>query len=150
LTGHMVFSTLHTNDAPSTITRLRDMGVEPYLLTATIEGILAQRLVRKICTHCRVEYAPTPEQLMELNLTAEYGKGKKFFYGEDSDKCNNLGFRGRTGIHEMIIMNDDVRDLISQGASTDALRNFVRTRGAYGLRDAGLKAIHNGVTTIEE
>jgi type IV pilus assembly protein PilB len=150
LTGHMVFSTLHTNDAPSTITRLRDMGVEPFLLTATLEGILAQRLVRKICNNCREEFTPSAEMLMELSLRPQDTKGKKFFYGAGCEKCNNLGFRGRTGIYELIIMDDELRDLISSGASTDALRGHVRGRGTPGLRDAGLTALYNGVTTIEE
>lgn len=150
LTGHMVFSTLHTNDAASTITRLRDMGVEPFLLTATIEGILAQRLVRKICTNCREEFTPSAEMLMELNLRLSDVKGKKFYYGAGCEKCNNLGFRGRTGIYELIIMDDNIRDLISAGASTDALRKYVRSTGVSGLREAGLQAIYNGITTIEE
>lgn len=150
LTGHMVFSTLHTNDAASTITRLRDMGVEPFLLTATIEGILAQRLVRKICTNCREEFTPSAEMLMELNLRPADVKGKKFYYGAGCEKCNNLGFRGRTGIYELILMDDNIRDMISAGASTDALRKYVRSTGVPGLREAGLKAIYNGITTIEE
>src|SRR5207253_8766087 len=101
LTGHMVFSTLHTNDAPSTITRLRDMGVEPFLIIATLEGILAQRLVRKICVDCRTEFEPSAEMLMELNLRPEDVKGKKFYYGKGCDRCNNTGYKGRTGIHEL-------------------------------------------------
>jgi type IV pilus assembly protein PilB len=150
LTGHMVFSTLHTNDAPSTITRLRDMGVEPFLITATMEGILAQRLVRKICTNCREEFTPSAEMLMELSLRPQDVKGKKFYYGAGCEKCNNLGFRGRSGIFELITMDDELRDLISGGGSTDALRNHVRSRGTPGLREAGLKALYNGLTTIEE
>jgi type IV pilus assembly protein PilB len=150
LTGHMVFSTLHTNDAASTITRLRDMGVEPFLITATLEGILAQRLVRKICTGCREEFTPSAEMLMELALKPSDVKGKKFYYGAGCERCNNLGFRGRSGIFELIIMDDELRDLISSGASTDALRNHVRKRGDIGLREAGLSALYSGVTTIEE
>jgi type IV pilus assembly protein PilB len=150
LTGHMVFSTLHTNDAPSTITRLRDMGIEPYLITATVEGIMAQRLVRKICTACRTPYDPTPDQLAELNLRAQDVKGKKFYYGEGCDRCNNLGFKGRSGIYELLPFDDSLRDLISAGASTDQLRNAVRAKGIPGLRDAGLKALFNGVTTLDE
>lgn len=150
LTGHMVFSTLHTNDAPSTITRLRDMGVEPYLLTATIEGILAQRLVRKICTKCRVQFDPSPVQLMELGLRPEDAKSMKFFYGEGCDHCNNLGFRGRSGLYELIQMDDDLRDLISKGASTDQLRQFCRSRNFTSLRDSGLRALNAGITTIDE
>ncbi|MFL5339297.1 MAG: ATPase, T2SS/T4P/T4SS family [Gemmataceae bacterium] len=150
LTGHMVFSTLHTNDAPSTITRLRDMGVEPFLITATVEGILAQRLVRKICTNCREEFTPSAEMVMELGLKPNELKGRKFFYGAGCEKCNNLGFRGRGGLFELIMMDDEIRDLISAGASTDVLRNHIRARGVPGLREAGLKALQNGITTIEE
>jgi type IV pilus assembly protein PilB len=150
LTGHMVFSTLHTNDAPSTITRLRDMGVEPYLITATVEGILAQRLVRRICTGCRTAYEPNRDQLMELNLKSEELKGRNFFYGEGCEKCNNLGFKGRSGLFELMMLNDELRDLISKGASTDHLRNYGRTHGVKGLRDAGLLALFGGVTTLDE
>src|SRR5207247_9051508 len=105
LTGHMVFSTLHTNDAPSAITRLRDMGLETFLITATLEGILAQRLVRKICEDCRSEFEPSPEMLMELNLRPQDVTGKKFFYGRGCDRCNNTGHRGSIGIFEIVLMN---------------------------------------------
>ena len=150
LTGHIVFSTLHTNDAPSSITRLRDMGLEPYLITATLEAILAQRLVRKICVDCRSEYEPSPELLMELNLRPQDIKGKKFYYGRGCDRCNNTGFRGRTGIYELMILTDEMRDLIVNNASTDELRIAARRFGMSTLREAGLRAIFNGVTTIEE
>ncbi len=150
LTGHLVFSTLHTNDAPSSITRLRDMGVEPYLITATVEAIEAQRLVRKICTNCRTAYEPTREQLMELNLTPEQARGKKAYYGEGCDKCNNLGFKGRTGVYELLIMNDDLRDMVSRGASTDQIRSYCRKNGVRSLRDSGLEALWAGVTTLDE
>jgi type IV pilus assembly protein PilB len=150
LTGHIVFSTLHTNDAPSSITRLRDMGLEPYLITATLEAVLAQRLVRKICEDCRTEFEPSPEMLMELNLRPGDIKGKKFYYGRGCDRCNNTGYRGRTGIYELLIMNDDLRDLISDNASTDALRNACRRAGMQTLRESGLRAIYKGITTIDE
>ncbi len=150
LTGHLVFSTLHTNDAPSSITRLRDMGVEPFLITACVEAIQAQRLVRKICTACRTPYDPTREQSMEVGLTAEQAKGKKFFYGEGCAKCNNLGFKGRTGLYELMIMDDDLRDMVSRGASTDQLKAYTRRKGVASLRDAGLEALFNGVTTLDE
>jgi type IV pilus assembly protein PilB len=150
LTGHMVFSTLHTNDAPSTVTRLRDMGVEPYMITATVEGILAQRLVRKICPHCRTPYDPNRDQLFELNLKPEDVRGKKFHYGEGCDKCNNLGFKGRSGLYELLMMNDELRDMISKGSSTDQLRKYGREHGVKGLREAGLAALFGGVTTLDE
>jgi type IV pilus assembly protein PilB len=150
LTGHIVFSTLHTNDAPSSITRLRDMGLEPFLITATLEGILAQRLVRKICEDCRTEFDPSPEMLMELNLTPQDVKGKKFYYGRGCDRCNNTGHRGRMGIFELVVVDDDLRDLISSSGSTDALRNFCRKKGMITLRESGLRALYKGLTTIEE
>lgn len=150
LTGHIVFSTLHTNDAPSAITRLRDMGLEPYLITATVEGILAQRLVRKICEDCRTEFEPSAEMLMELGLRPEEVQGKKFYYGRGCDRCNNTGHKGRTGLYELVVVNDDVRDMISNGASTDELRTACLRHGMVGLREAGLRAIYDGVTTIEE
>jgi type IV pilus assembly protein PilB len=150
LTGHMVFSTLHTNDAPSSVTRLRDMGVEPFLIIATLEGILAQRLVRKICADCRTEYEPGDEMIMELNLKPEDVKGKKFYYGRGCDRCNNTGHKGRCGIFELVVMNDDLRDMISAGVSTDELRASCLRHGMSSLRQAGLKAIFNGTTTIDE
>jgi type IV pilus assembly protein PilB len=150
LTGHMVFSTLHTNDAPSSITRLRDMGVEPFLITATVEGILAQRLVRKICEDCRTEFQPSAEMLMELNMRPKDVEGKKFYYGRGCDRCNNTGHRGRMGIFELILINDEIRDLISEGASTDKLRSACIKQGMISLRESGLRAIFRGHTTIEE
>ncbi|HEV3256414.1 MAG TPA: ATPase, T2SS/T4P/T4SS family [Gemmataceae bacterium] len=150
LTGHIVFSTLHTNDAPSAITRLRDMGLEPYLITATLEGILAQRLVRRICEDCRTEFEPSVEMLMELNLRPAEVKDKKFFYGRGCERCNNTGHRRRAGIFELILMNDQLRDMISHGVSTDQLRQACRQHGMTTLRENGLRAIFNGVTTIDE
>jgi type IV pilus assembly protein PilB len=150
LTGHLVLSTLHTNDAPSTVTRLRDMGVEPYLITATLEGVLAQRLVRRICPDCRTEYEPSKELLMELNLTPEQVQGKKFYYGRGCERCNNTGFKGRTGLFELLVMNDTIRDLVANNASTDAIRQAARKAGMKTLREAGLQALFSGITTIEE
>jgi type IV pilus assembly protein PilB len=137
LTGHIVFTTLHTNDAPSSIARLLDLGVEPFLITATLEGIVAQRLVRKICVGCKTPFEPTEIQLMELGVTPEDVKGKKFHYGRGCNRCNNTGYRGRTGIFEIMVFNDEIRDLIMN----QALRL---------LRDNGLAAIYDGITTIDE
>jgi type IV pilus assembly protein PilB len=150
LTGHVVFSTLHTNDAPSTISRLRDMGLEPFLMTATIEGILAQRLVRRICADCRTEFQPSAEILMELNLRPEDVQGKKFYYGQGCKLCRNTGYRKRSGIYELVLMTDAIRDLISAGVSTDQLRKACRSQGMRTLRESGLRAIFSGVTTIDE
>jgi len=150
LTGHVVFTTLHTNDAPSSIARLLDLGVEPFLVTATLEGIIAERLVRKICEDCKTPFEPTEAQLMELGLTPDDIKGKKFYYGRGCDKCNNTGYRGRTGIFEIMIFNDEIRDLIMHQASTNILRAAGQKAGMRLLRDNGLAAIYDGITTIDE
>jgi len=150
LTGHLVFSTLHTNDAPSSITRLRDMGCEPFLITACLEAIQAQRLVRKVCQVCKTSFEPSADQWMELNVKPENYKGKKMFFGEGCDKCNNLGFKGRTGLYELMLINDDLRDMIGRGASTDQLREYNKSRGVRNLRDDGLLKLFDGMTTLEE
>jgi type IV pilus assembly protein PilB len=150
LTGHVVFTTLHTNDAPSSIARLLDLGVEPFLVTATLEGIVAERLVRKICEYCKTPFEPTEAQLMELRLTPDDIKGKKFYYGRGCDRCNNTGYRGRTGIFEIMTFNDEIRDLIMSQASTNILRAAAQKAGMRLLRDNGLAAIYDGITTIDE
>ena len=150
LTGHTVFSTLHTNDAPSTVTRLRDMGIAPFLITATVEAILAQRLVRRICTQCRDVSVPTTEMLQDLELTAADIAGKKFFRGKGCDACNNTGYKGRVGLFELMVMNDDLRDLVMKNASRDELRDAARSFGMVALRDAGMDAAYDGRTTLEE
>jgi type IV pilus assembly protein PilB len=150
LTGHVVFTTLHTNDAPSSIARLLDLGVEPFLLTATLEGIIGQRLVRRICENCKTPFQPNESQLSELQLTPEDVKGKKFYYGRGCEKCNNTGYRGRTGIFEIMTFNDEMRDLIMNQASTGILRAAGQKAGMKLLRDTGLAAIYDGITTIDE
>ena len=150
LTGHLVFTTLHTNDAPSSIARLLDLGVEPFLVTATLEGVIAQRLVRKICEKCKTPYEPTEAQLMELGLTQEDIKGKKFYYGRGCNRCNNTGYKGRTAIFEIMTLNDEIRDLIMNQASTNVLRVASQKAGMKLLRDNGLAAIYDGTTTIDE
>jgi type IV pilus assembly protein PilB len=150
LTGHMVFSTLHTNDAPSTVTRLRDMGVQPFLLTATLEGVLAQRLVRKICPECREQVMPSTETLGLLELNPDDVLDKKFYHGKGCSNCNNTGFKGRTGLYEIMLINDEMRELINQGASAEQLRDFSIQTGMRSLRSAGLTKVFEGLTTIEE
>jgi type IV pilus assembly protein PilB len=150
LTGHIVFTTLHTNDAPSSIARLLDLGVEPFLITATLEGIVAQRLVRKICEGCKTPFEPTEAQLVELGLTPADVKGKNFYYGAGCNKCNNTGYRGRTGLFEIMLFTDEIRELIMNQASTTLLREAGQKAGMKLLRDNGLAAIYDGVTTIEE
>ena len=150
LTGHLVFTTLHTNDAPSTIARLLDLGLETFLITATLEGIVAQRLVRRICTNCKTEYQPTEEQLLELNLTPEEVGNKTFYYGKGCDMCNNTGYRGRTGIYEIMTFDDELRDLVMNHASTAILREAARRKGMKSLRENGLGIVFDGITTLEE
>ncbi|MFG0258668.1 MAG: GspE/PulE family protein [Phycisphaerales bacterium JB043] len=150
LTGHLVFSTLHTNDAPSSIVRLLDLGLEAFLLTATVEGIVAQRLVRTICKKCKEEYEPTEEQLMELALTPEMVAGRTFFRGRGCDTCHGSGYKGRTAIFEIMCMDDDLRDMIMNQASTSVLRDAARKRGMKTLRESGLNSIYEGLTTIDE
>jgi type IV pilus assembly protein PilB len=150
LTGHLVFSTLHTNDAPSTITRLKNMGVPAFLITATLEAILAQRLVRRICDKCKEETSLTPELLSELELEAKDIAGKKVYKGRGCDHCNNTGYRGRVGLYELLSVNDEIKDLIIESASTELLRDAARRNGMVPLRDAGLERAFEGLTTIEE
>ena len=150
LTGHIVFTTLHTNDAPTSIARLLDLGVEPFLITATLEGIVAERLVRKICENCKTQYEPNEAQLMELGLTSDDVRGKKFYYGRGCARCNNTGYKGRTGIFEIMVFNDEIRDLIMNQASTSVLRAAAQKAGMRLLRDNGLAAIYDGITTIDE
>jgi type IV pilus assembly protein PilB len=150
LTGHIVFTTLHTNDAPSSIARLLDLGIEPFLVTATLEGIIAQRLIRKICESCKTPFKPTESQLMELGLDPADVKDKQFYYGRGCARCNNTGYRGRTGIFEVMTFNDEIRELIMNHASTNVLRTASQRAGMKPLRDAGLSAIFDGLTTIDE
>ena len=150
LTGHMVFSTLHTNDAPSSITRLRDMGVPPFLLTATLEAVLAQRLVRRVCPTCREQTMPSTETLALLNLSPDDVLDKKFYRGRGCTTCNNTGFKGRVGLYEFMLMNDRLRELINTGSSTEALRDLALQTGMRSLRAAGLEKVFSGLTTIEE
>jgi type IV pilus assembly protein PilB len=150
LTGHLVFSTLHTNDAPSSIARLLDLGLEPFLVTASVEGIVAQRLVRRICLNCKTEYTPAQEQLMELGLRPEEVEGRTFYYGKGCDACNNTGYKGRQGLYEIMTLDDNMRDMIVQHASTQILRVEAKKRGMRTLRECGLMAIYDGVTSIEE
>jgi len=150
LTGHLVFSTLHTNDAPSAITRLLDLGVEPFLICASMEAIVAQRLVRKICLGCKEEISPTEEMLMEIGLTAADTKGKKFCWGRGCGKCNNTGYKGRMAIFEMMLLTERLKELVMKSASTEQIRHTAREQGMRTLREAGLLGIFDGHTTIEE
>jgi len=150
LTGHLVFTTLHTNDAPSAIARLLDLGLEPFLVTATLEGIVGQRLVRKICENCKEPFHPTEEMLMELDLTPASTAGREFYYGKGCDYCNNTGYRGRMGIFEIMKFDDELREDVMHHASTNLLREKAARKGMRTLRDSGILSIFDGLTTIEE
>lgn len=150
LTGHLVFSTLHTNDAPSTITRMKDMGIPAFLITATVEAILAQRLVRRICSKCREEADPPMEVLLELGVDEETRAKHKFYRGRGCDNCNNTGYKGRIGLFELMVMNDELRDMIMQNATTDDLRDKAVSHGMITLRDYGKQFVFDGFTTAEE
>ncbi|MHC4209683.1 MAG: GspE/PulE family protein [Planctomycetota bacterium] len=150
LTGHLVFSTLHTTDAPSAILRLLDLGVENFLLTATIEAIVSQRLVRRICLKCKEEYVPTDEQLMELQLRRGDVEERTFFRGRGCEGCHQTGYRGRMAIFEIMPMTDHLREVIMSKISTNAIRLEARRLGMRSLRETGLMAIYEGQTTIDE
>ena len=150
LTGHLVFSTLHTNDAASAITRLMDIGIEPFLLTATIQGIMAQRLVRRVCDDCKVFYEPADDILRRLSLTADEVVGSKFAYGKGCATCNFTGYRGRMAITEILEIDDRIREMILDGASTNKVQEAAVESGLKTLRENGLQAVFDGVTTVEE
>lgn len=150
LTGHTVFSTLHTNDAPSTVTRMKDMGIPTFLITATVEAILAQRLVRRICPECREEVEPGDDMLAELELKREELGDRKFYRGAGCNTCSNTGYKGRVGLFELMILDDELRQLIMENAQTDKLRNVAQSKGMRLLRDAGMEFIFDGTTTAEE
>jgi type IV pilus assembly protein PilB len=150
LTGHVVFTTLHTNDAPSSVARLLDLGVEPFLITATVEGIVAQRLVRRICLNCKTQFEPDEAQLRELGLTEEEIGGRPIFYGRGCSKCNGTGYRGRVALFEIMVFNEEIRELIMNRASTNVLRVAAKKGGMRPLRENGLKSLFEGITTIDE
>ncbi len=150
LTGHLVFSTLHTNDAAGSIARLIDMGIEPFLIAASLEGIIAQRLVRRICSQCKVEYSPQLEEVLELGLQPEDLGGKRFAYGKGCSNCNKTGYRGRTALFEIMVCTDEIRQLILEHGSTGQVRELAREQGMRTLRESGLLTIFDGITTIEE
>lgn len=150
LTGHLVLTTLHTNDAPSSIARLLDLGLEPFLITATMEGVVAQRLVRTICPRCNELYEPAEEELFELQLTREDLQGREIHRGRGCDYCNKSGYKGRIGLFEIMVLDDEMREMIMQSASTTVLRNEARKRGMRTLRESGLLSIFDGKTTISE
>ena len=150
LTGHLVFTTLHTNDAPGAITRLIDMGVEPFLISSTLEAVLGQRLLRSICRQCRTTYKPSESLLAELGISLQDIGNKQFFYGKGCDACNNTGYKGRKGIYELLRITDPIRELINERAPTVTLKQKAVELGMVTLRQDGLRSIFAGDTTVEE
>jgi type IV pilus assembly protein PilB len=150
LTGHLVFTTLHTNDAPGAITRLIDMGVEPFLISSTLEAVLGQRLLRSICPQCRTTYQPSDALLSQLVLSRRDIGEKKFYYGKGCDACNQTGYKGRKGIYELMKITDPLRELINERAPTVTLKEKAIELGMVTLRHDGLRSIFAGDTTIEE
>lgn len=150
LTGHLVLSTLHTNDAPSAVTRLLDVGIESFLIAATLEAIVAQRLVRKVCVTCKEMYDPEPEQLMELGLKPDAVVGKQFAYGRGCNKCNGTGYKSRMALYEMFRINDEIKQMIMDDAGVAQLREAGRRHGMRTLRESGQLAVYDAATSIEE
>ena len=150
LTGHLVFTTLHTNDAPGAITRLIDMGVEPFLISSTLEAVLGQRLLRSICRQCRTTYKPSESLLAELGISLQDIGNKQFFYGKGCDACNNTGYKGRKGIYELLRITDPIRELINERAPTVTLKQKAVELGMVTLRQDGLRSIFAGDTSVEE
>ncbi len=150
LTGHMVFTTLHTNDAPGAVARLIDMGVEPFLIASSLEGVLAQRLVRKICPGCRTPYEPTEAILRQIGLSVHDIGDKNFYYGTGCEQCNHTGYKGRKGIYELLDITEPIRELITARAPSVVIRQKAIELGMSTLRADGLRSIFEGETTIEE
>jgi len=150
LTGHLVFSTLHTNDAASAVTRLTDMGIEPFLVTSSVIGIMAQRLLRVICDNCREEYTPDEESLLNIGITPEMTAGKKFYRGKGCPACLNTGYRGRIGVFELMLMDDSIKNLILKTSDANAIKNMAVKKGMTSLRHDGAQKVFDGITTIEE
>ncbi len=150
LTGHLVFSTLHTNDSAGAITRLIDMGIEPFLVSSAVNAILAQRLVRVICPYCKEQYTPPPFSLKEIGLDETQVSGKKFFRGKGCSECSNTGFRGRMGIYELLILDDEIKSLVSRTSDSNAIRKEALSKGLITLRMDGAQKVLEGFTTVEE
>lgn len=150
LTGHLVFTTLHTNDAPGAVTRLIDMGVEPFLISSTLEAVLGQRLLRSICPSCRTTYQPDEALLAELGIARRDIGDKHFYYGKGCDTCNHTGYKGRKGIYELLKVTDPIRELINERAATVSIKQKAVELGMMTLRQDGLRSIFAGDTTIEE
>jgi type IV pilus assembly protein PilB len=150
LTGHLVFTTLHTNDAPGAVTRLIDMGVEPFLISSTLEAVLGQRLLRTICPQCRDTYQPSDVLLDQLGISRREIGDRHFYYGRGCDACNHTGYKGRKGIYELMKITDPIRELINERAATVVMKQKAVELGMITLRQDGVRSIFAGDTTIEE
>ena len=150
LTGHLVFSTLHTNDASGAVTRLIDMEVEPYLIASTLEAVLAQRLVRTVCQHCKAQYKPDDEALKALGLTPQDVGDREFVYGAGCSFCSDSGYHGRKGIYEYLAVSDPIKVLISESKPTILIRDRAVELGMRTLREDGIRNVLDGLTTADE
>jgi general secretion pathway protein E len=151
LTGHLVFSTLHTNDSFGAVTRLVDMGIEPFLVSSSVIAVMAQRLVRRVCVDCRAHIVPTVEQLLEIGINTERAEAAGLYQaGPGCVRCKQTGYRGRIGIHELLIIDDEVRALIMKNADASTIRTYATGRGMPTLRSDGAQKVLEGMTTIEE
>jgi type IV pilus assembly protein PilB len=150
LTGHLVLSTLHTNDASGAITRLLDMGVEPFLISSSLLCVLAQRLIRTVCKKCKSPFEPTDNQLDLLGIDPKDLGGKEFFYGRGCSSCHDTGYHGRRGIFELLTITDPIRELVDQSAATMVIREKAVQEGMKTIREDGLRGIYDGDTTVEE
>jgi general secretion pathway protein E len=147
LTGHLVLATLHTNDAVSAVTRLVDMGVEPFLLASSLSGVLAQRLVRCLCTSCRTAYEPDHA---ELALLKSANPPKNIYRAVGCDACGGTGYKGRIGIYELLVIDDEIRRLVHDHSSEQLIRNYANSKGMVDLRQDGVRWVESGITTLEE
>jgi type IV pilus assembly protein PilB len=150
MTGHLVLSTIHTNDAPGAVVRLRDMGIEPFLITSSLIGVLAQRLVRVICSKCKEEYVPPADALKRLGVEAERHSGVHLFRGRGCDACRKTGYKGRIGVFELMVVSERLRELVVSGAPTEQLRNAAIEEGMRSLKHDAVQKVLEGVTTFEE
>ncbi|MDP2942282.1 MAG: ATPase, T2SS/T4P/T4SS family, partial [Candidatus Omnitrophota bacterium] len=150
LTGHLLFSTLHTNDAAGAVTRLIDMGIKPYLVSSTVQAIMAQRLVRKICENCKESYTPTKEELSAMELKPEEAKTAKLFRGRGCKECLHTGYKGRIGIFELLMNNDEIREMIVKKTPSTEIREAARRAGMKLLREDGIIKVLEGITTLAE
>jgi general secretion pathway protein E len=151
LTGHLVFSTLHTNDSFGAMTRLLDMGIEPFLVSSSVIAVMAQRLVRRVCEHCRVSYRPTREEIEEIGITPQQLGGRELYkQGPGCAQCKGKGYRGRTGIHELLVVDDEIRSLVMKNADAASIRRTATAHGMNTLRQDGADKVLAGITTVEE